>query len=262
MSFSGLLKSNQSDCQNHLYWLYSEYHCSRSFSHLSFFAGAGSAGLGVCAQILDGLRNEGLSTEEARKKFVVFSHKGVLGELQTALFGIVTNDFCRCHAFSDSCFVVNCRQERWSTRVASPQQRDLAGDAGMGQRRLQRWRQAPGCDPQVQTHGEAFVRLWSGALTFLYELSRVMQPAFPHVSRTICVIFSRGHTHVRCCWVCPHRGDCSTKKWSRPCTNTGMIPFSSSFPCFRAHFCNVTLICTDFTAPIRSSCPCPTPLPR
>lgn len=44
-------------------------------------AGAGSAGLGVCAQILDGLRNEGLSTEEARKKFVVFSHKGVLGEL-------------------------------------------------------------------------------------------------------------------------------------------------------------------------------------
>eukprot|EP00598_Pedospumella_elongata_P000519 CAMPEP_0184978344 /NCGR_PEP_ID=MMETSP1098-20130426/8864_1 /TAXON_ID=89044 /ORGANISM="Spumella elongata, Strain CCAP 955/1" /LENGTH=587 /DNA_ID=CAMNT_0027501465 /DNA_START=49 /DNA_END=1812 /DNA_ORIENTATION=+ len=42
--------------------------------------GAGSAGLGVCAQILDGLRNEGLSTEEARKKFVVFSHKGVLGK--------------------------------------------------------------------------------------------------------------------------------------------------------------------------------------
>ncbi len=43
--------------------------------------GAGSAGLGVCAQILDGLRYEGLSTEEARKKFVVFSHKGVLGKL-------------------------------------------------------------------------------------------------------------------------------------------------------------------------------------
>ena len=176
---------------------------------------------------------------------------------------LLQNDlFYRCRACSDACFVAKHRQERWRARVASPQQRDLAGDAGMGQRRLQRWRQTPGCDPQVQTYGEAFVRLWSGALTFfLYGSPRVIQLAFPYFSLTICVIFSRGHTHVRCCLVCPRRGACSTKKWSRPCTNTGMFYFSS-FPCFRAYICIVTFICTDLTAPIRSSCPCPTPLPR
>ena len=43
-------------------------------------AGAGSAGLGVCSQIVDGLMMEGLSREEALQKFVVFSEKGVLGE--------------------------------------------------------------------------------------------------------------------------------------------------------------------------------------
>lgn len=43
-------------------------------------AGAGSAGLGVCSQVLDGLMHEGLSREEALKKFAVFSEKGVLGE--------------------------------------------------------------------------------------------------------------------------------------------------------------------------------------
>lgn len=41
--------------------------------------GAGSAGLGVCSQIRDGLMMEGLSQEEALKKFAVFSHLGVLG---------------------------------------------------------------------------------------------------------------------------------------------------------------------------------------
>jgi hypothetical protein len=48
--------------------------------HTTTLTGAGSAGLGVCAQILDGLRNEGLTEEQARSRFVVFSHKGVLGE--------------------------------------------------------------------------------------------------------------------------------------------------------------------------------------
>jgi malic enzyme len=42
-------------------------------------AGAGSAGLGVCSQILDGLLHEGLSREEALKKFAVFSAHGVIG---------------------------------------------------------------------------------------------------------------------------------------------------------------------------------------
>lgn len=42
-------------------------------------AGAGSAGLGVCSQIFEGLIIAGMSPEEARKKFVIFSHLGAIG---------------------------------------------------------------------------------------------------------------------------------------------------------------------------------------
>jgi malic enzyme len=48
-------------------------------------AGAGSAGLGVCSQIVDGLMMEGLTKEEALKRFVVVTHKGVLGKAQACL---------------------------------------------------------------------------------------------------------------------------------------------------------------------------------
>jgi malate dehydrogenase (oxaloacetate-decarboxylating)(NADP+) len=42
-------------------------------------AGAGSAGLGVCAQIVDGMVKAGLSKDEAMQRFVVFTSKGALG---------------------------------------------------------------------------------------------------------------------------------------------------------------------------------------
>lgn len=42
-------------------------------------AGAGSAGLGVCSQIVDGMVMEGMSREDAMKQFVVFSSRGALG---------------------------------------------------------------------------------------------------------------------------------------------------------------------------------------
>jgi len=42
-------------------------------------AGAGSAGLGVCAQIVDGMVEAGLTREEAMSRFVVCSSKGAIG---------------------------------------------------------------------------------------------------------------------------------------------------------------------------------------
>lgn len=42
-------------------------------------AGAGSAGLGVCAQIVDGMVKAGLTHEEAMQRFVIFTSKGALG---------------------------------------------------------------------------------------------------------------------------------------------------------------------------------------
>lgn len=42
-------------------------------------AGAGSAGLGVCAQIVDGMIEAGLTREEAMSRFVVCTSKGALG---------------------------------------------------------------------------------------------------------------------------------------------------------------------------------------
>lgn len=43
-------------------------------------AGAGSAGLGVCAQIVDGMIEAGLTREEAMSRFVVCTSKGALGK--------------------------------------------------------------------------------------------------------------------------------------------------------------------------------------
>jgi malic enzyme len=43
-------------------------------------AGAGSAGLGVCSQILDGMVEDGLDREEALKRFVVMTMHGALGQ--------------------------------------------------------------------------------------------------------------------------------------------------------------------------------------
>ena len=42
-------------------------------------AGAGSAGLGVCQQIVDGMVEAGLSREEAMERFVVISSQGAIG---------------------------------------------------------------------------------------------------------------------------------------------------------------------------------------
>jgi len=42
-------------------------------------AGAGSSGLGVCQQILDGMVEAGMTAEEAKKRFVVCTSKGTLG---------------------------------------------------------------------------------------------------------------------------------------------------------------------------------------
>jgi len=42
-------------------------------------AGAGSAGLGVCSQIVEGMVEQGLSKEEAMQRFVVCTSKGALG---------------------------------------------------------------------------------------------------------------------------------------------------------------------------------------
>ena len=47
-------------------------------------AGAGSAGLGVCQQILDGMVEAGLTHEEAQKNFCVLTSKGALGKADGA----------------------------------------------------------------------------------------------------------------------------------------------------------------------------------
>jgi len=53
----------------------------QSLADLSFLcAGAGSAGLGVCEQIVDGMVEAGLSREEARARFVVCTSVGALGK--------------------------------------------------------------------------------------------------------------------------------------------------------------------------------------
>eukprot|EP00981_Chlorochromonas_danica_P009702 scaffold2799_cov159-Ochromonas_danica.AAC.19 len=52
----------------------------KSISDMRFLcAGAGSAGLGVCSQIVDGMVKEGLTHEEAMQRFVVCTSKGALG---------------------------------------------------------------------------------------------------------------------------------------------------------------------------------------
>jgi len=53
----------------------------QTLKDLSFLcAGAGSAGLGVCEQIVDGMVEAGLSREEARSRFVVCTSVGALGK--------------------------------------------------------------------------------------------------------------------------------------------------------------------------------------
>ena len=50
-------------------------------TQMSFLcAGAGSAGLGVCAQIVDGMVEAGLSREEAMKRFVICTSVGAIGK--------------------------------------------------------------------------------------------------------------------------------------------------------------------------------------
>ena len=43
-------------------------------------AGAGSAGLGVCAQIVDGMVEAGLPRDEAMKRFVICTSVGAIGK--------------------------------------------------------------------------------------------------------------------------------------------------------------------------------------
>ena len=62
-------------CVYVLYYTYKPIHYTTYY----YYTGAGSAGLGVCSQILDGLMMEGLSKEDALKKFAVFSANGVIG---------------------------------------------------------------------------------------------------------------------------------------------------------------------------------------
>jgi malate dehydrogenase (oxaloacetate-decarboxylating)(NADP+) len=52
-----------------------------AFTDMRFLcAGAGSAGLGVCTQIVEGLVQAGLTKEEARSRFVVCSVHGAIGQ--------------------------------------------------------------------------------------------------------------------------------------------------------------------------------------
>lgn len=52
----------------------------QDFTKLRFMcAGAGSAGLGVCGQLMDGLVEAGLTKEEARSRFVICTIEGALG---------------------------------------------------------------------------------------------------------------------------------------------------------------------------------------
>ena len=53
---------------------------NKSLTEMSFLcAGAGSAGLGVCHQIVDGMVEAGLSREEAMKRFVICTSVGAIG---------------------------------------------------------------------------------------------------------------------------------------------------------------------------------------
>ena len=53
----------------------------QTLADLSFLcAGAGSAGLGVCEQIVDGMVEAGLTKAEARARFVVCTSVGALGK--------------------------------------------------------------------------------------------------------------------------------------------------------------------------------------
>ena len=57
----------------------------QTLADLSFLcAGAGSAGLGVCEQIVDGMVEAGLSKAEARARFVVCTSVGALGKADGA----------------------------------------------------------------------------------------------------------------------------------------------------------------------------------
>ena len=52
-----------------------------SLTEMSFLcAGAGSAGIGVCAQIVDGMVEAGLSRDEAMKRFVICTSVGAIGK--------------------------------------------------------------------------------------------------------------------------------------------------------------------------------------
>ena len=52
----------------------------QEFTDLRFMcAGAGSAGLGVCGQLMDGLVEAGLTRQEARSRFVICTAEGALG---------------------------------------------------------------------------------------------------------------------------------------------------------------------------------------
>eukprot|EP00595_Chromulina_sp_UTEXLB2642_P000272 CAMPEP_0196762434 /NCGR_PEP_ID=MMETSP1095-20130614/1945_1 /TAXON_ID=96789 ORGANISM="Chromulina nebulosa, Strain UTEXLB2642" /NCGR_SAMPLE_ID=MMETSP1095 /ASSEMBLY_ACC=CAM_ASM_000446 /LENGTH=439 /DNA_ID=CAMNT_0042113321 /DNA_START=476 /DNA_END=1795 /DNA_ORIENTATION=+ len=54
---------------------------NKSIGDLTYLcAGAGSAGLGVCSTLVDGMIVSGMSRSEAMKKFVVLTDKGVLGK--------------------------------------------------------------------------------------------------------------------------------------------------------------------------------------
>ena len=54
-------------------------------SEMSFLcAGAGSAGLGVCLQLVDGMVADGLSREEAMKRFVICTSVGAIGRADGA----------------------------------------------------------------------------------------------------------------------------------------------------------------------------------
>ncbi len=48
-------------------------------------AGAGSAGLGVCLQLVDGMVREGMTREEAMSRFVIVTSLGALGRANGGL---------------------------------------------------------------------------------------------------------------------------------------------------------------------------------
>ena len=57
--------------------LASARHAGLRLRDMSFLcAGAGSAGLGVCLQLVDGMVEDGLSREEAMKRFVICADPG------------------------------------------------------------------------------------------------------------------------------------------------------------------------------------------